>query len=75
MSADAKLKELGLTLPSIPTPVANYVPWKRDGNTIYLSGQGPRHTDGVGRQAPTPGSTKLDPARGWHGSPICEMRP
>ena len=29
-------------MPSIPTPVANYVPWKRDGNTIYLSGQGPR---------------------------------
>ena len=45
--SDAKLKELGLTLPSIPTPVANYVPWKRDGNTIYLSGQGPRRPDGT----------------------------
>ena len=39
MSAQENLKKLGLTLPSIPTPVANYVPWKRDGNTIYLSGQ------------------------------------
>jgi enamine deaminase RidA (YjgF/YER057c/UK114 family) len=46
MSAEEKLKELGLTLPSIPTPVANYVPWKRDGSTIYLSGQGPRRPDG-----------------------------
>jgi len=46
MSATENLKKLGLTLPSIPTPVANYVPWKRDGNTIYLSGQGPRDKDG-----------------------------
>ena len=46
MSADAKLKELGLTLPAIPKPMGTYVPWKRDGNTIYLSGQGPRDKDG-----------------------------
>ena len=46
MSAEENLKKLGLTLPNVPTPVANYVPWKRDGNTIYLSGQGPRDKDG-----------------------------
>jgi enamine deaminase RidA (YjgF/YER057c/UK114 family) len=46
MSAEAKLAELKLTLPIVPTPVANYVPFKRDGNTIYLSGQGPRKPDG-----------------------------
>ena len=46
MSVDDNLKKLGLTLPNIPTPVANYVPWKRDGNTIYCSGQGPRKADG-----------------------------
>ena len=46
MSVEDNLKKLGLTLPNIPTPVANYVPWKRDGNTIYLSGQGPRDKDG-----------------------------
>lgn len=46
MSADAKLTELKLTLPSVPTPVATYVPFKRDGNTIYLSGQGPRKPEG-----------------------------
>jgi enamine deaminase RidA (YjgF/YER057c/UK114 family) len=46
MSAEAKLKELGLELPSIPTPVANYVPFKRHGVTIYLSGHGPRKPDG-----------------------------
>ena len=46
MSVADNLKKLGLTLPNIPTPVANYVPWKRDGNTIYLSGQGPRDANG-----------------------------
>ena len=46
MSAEAKLAELGLTLPSIPSPIANYVPFKRDGHVIYLSGQGPRKPDG-----------------------------
>ena len=40
MSAEENLKKLGLTLPIVPTPVANYVPWKRDGNTIYLLGAG-----------------------------------
>ena len=47
MNAEDELKKLGLTLPSVPTPVGNYVPWKRDGNTIYLSGQGPRRPDGT----------------------------
>jgi enamine deaminase RidA (YjgF/YER057c/UK114 family) len=46
MSAEDKLAELGLKLPAVPTPVANYVPFRRDGNVIYLSGQGPRKPDG-----------------------------
>jgi len=46
MSAEENLKKLGLTLPVIPKPIGTYVPWKRDGNTIYLSGQGPRKPDG-----------------------------
>ena len=47
MSAEQKLAEMGLSLPAVPTPLANYVPFKRDGNTIYLSGQGPRKPDGT----------------------------
>ena len=46
MTPEEKLKSLGLTLPKVPTPVANYVPFKVDGHTIYLSGQGPRTPDG-----------------------------
>ena len=47
MSAEDNLKKLGLTLPPVPKPIGNYVPFRRDGNTIYLSGQGPRMADGT----------------------------
>jgi enamine deaminase RidA (YjgF/YER057c/UK114 family) len=46
MSAEQKLAELGLTLPSLPKPIGNYVPFKRAGDLIFLSGQGPRTADG-----------------------------
>ncbi|HZQ55756.1 MAG TPA: RidA family protein [Bryobacteraceae bacterium] len=41
-SIDERLKELGITLPELPTPMANYVPYVRSGNLLFLSGQGPR---------------------------------
>ena len=47
MSADDKLRELGLTLPDVPTPVATYVSFKRVGDMVYLSGQGPKRADGT----------------------------
>ena len=47
MSPEEKLTALGIVLPKVPTPVANYVPFKIDGRTIYLSGQGPRKPDGT----------------------------
>ena len=47
MTPEAKLASMGLSLPEIPRPVANYVPFKVSGNTLYLSGQGPRRNDGT----------------------------
>ena len=38
MSYEAKLKELGVTLPDPPKPVANYVPAVRVGDLLFLSG-------------------------------------
>ena len=46
MSAEARLKQLGLTLPEVPTPVANYLPYRIAGNLLFLAGQGPRGADG-----------------------------
>ena len=37
-SAEARLKELNITLPSIPPPVANYVDSVRVGNLLFLAG-------------------------------------
>ena len=42
MSAEARLKELGIVLPPLPKPVANYLPYRLAGNFLYLAGQGPR---------------------------------
>jgi len=41
MSIDAKLKELGLELPTPVAPVANYVPYVISGNLVSISGQVP----------------------------------
>ena len=42
----ARLKELGLTLPAVPPAVANYLPYRVAGNLLFLAGQGPRGADG-----------------------------
>jgi enamine deaminase RidA (YjgF/YER057c/UK114 family) len=47
MSAEARLKELGIVLPPVPKPVANYLPYRLVGNVLYLSGQGPRDENGA----------------------------
>ena len=38
---DKRLAELGIILPEAAKPVANYVPWVRTGNLVFISGQGP----------------------------------
>lgn len=47
--SEQRLTELGLTLPPVPTPVATYVPFRRVGDIVYLSGIGPRDLDGSHR--------------------------
>ena len=52
MTPEEKIASLGLTLPSSPKPMANYVSYRWAGNLLYLSGQGPIGPDGklcVGR--------------------------
>jgi len=46
MGAEARLKELGLVLPDLPKPVANYLPYRLAGNLLFLAGQGPRDANG-----------------------------
>ena len=49
---EQRLVAMGLKLPIVPTPMANYVPFRWAGNLLFLSGQGPKRPDGsfeVGR--------------------------
>ena len=46
MSAERRIKALGLTLPPVSSPVANYVNAVQTGNLLYLSGKGPLSVDG-----------------------------
>ena len=51
MSAENRLQELGLTLPDLSNPVANYVHAVRTGNLLFLAGKGPMGVAGkVGKE-------------------------
>lgn len=47
MSLTARLADLGITLPEAPAPAANYVPFVRTGNIVYVSGQISNGPDGL----------------------------
>jgi enamine deaminase RidA (YjgF/YER057c/UK114 family) len=46
MSIEAQLAKLGIILPDAPAPAANYMPWVRTGNLLFISGQIATNEDG-----------------------------
>ena len=67
---DARLADLGITLPNAPAPAANYVPWVISGNLVFVSGQLPM-VDGkpgflgkVGREFDSAGAAEAAKACG-----------
>ena len=44
---DARLAELGISLPEPAKPIANYVPFAVFGHLVQIAGQGPRRPDGT----------------------------
>ncbi|GAA4775138.1 RidA family protein [Citricoccus nitrophenolicus] len=72
MSAvEARLSELGLTLPPVAAPVAAYVPALIDGNHVHTSGQLPFQ----GGQLPATGKVgaEVDPAEAADLARICAV--
>jgi enamine deaminase RidA (YjgF/YER057c/UK114 family) len=46
-AVEARLAELGVTLPDAPAPAANYVPFVVIGNVVHISGQISQNADGL----------------------------
>ncbi len=44
---EARLSELGVTLPDVAAPAANYVPYVVVGDMVYVSGQISQNADGL----------------------------
>jgi enamine deaminase RidA (YjgF/YER057c/UK114 family) len=69
MSAEARLKELGLQLPPPPKPQGNYVPYRIGGGLLFLAGVGPRGADGVTVTGKVGGAVTVEQA--VHGARLC----
>jgi enamine deaminase RidA (YjgF/YER057c/UK114 family) len=58
-----RLKELGITLPAAPKPVAAYIPAVRTGNLVFVSGQLPFAGGSLLATGPVPSKVGLEPAQ------------
>lgn len=38
-SVEKRLSDLKLELPDVPRPIANFIPWRREGDIVFLAGQ------------------------------------
>ncbi|RVT87326.1 RidA family protein [Rhodobacteraceae bacterium CCMM004] len=67
---EARLAELGVSLPDAPAPAANYVPFVVMGSTVYVSGQVSMENGGfvTGRLGDT-----MDVAEGAAAARLCAM--
>jgi hypothetical protein len=68
MGAEGRLKELGLVLPPLRKPVANYLPYCLAGNLLFLAGQRPATKKGQispASSALISASRKATGAPGW----------
>lgn len=60
---EARLKELGLTLPEAPRPVAAYIPFRRTGNLVFISGQIPVSGGQLIAKGSIPGQVSIEQAQ------------
>jgi len=58
-----RLEALGLTLPQAPAPVASYIPAKRSGSLLYVSGQLPMKDGQLMATGTVPGAVDIETAQ------------
>ena len=63
-SPEQRLADLGIALPTPAAPVAAYIPAKRVGNLLYISGQIPFRDGALVATGPVPSSVTLEAAQG-----------
>lgn len=70
--AEDRLNQLGLKLPPDWTPMGQFLPFRRDGTTIYLSGQVCEWNGSVTHTGPVPNTPEgIETAR--EGAKICAL--
>lgn len=63
MPYEQKLAELGFSLPAPAAPVAAYIPTKRTGNLLFVSGQVPFRDGKLVATGPVPSAVTLEAAQ------------
>ena len=66
-----KLDTLGITLPDAPKPVASYIPAKRAGNLLFISGQVPFKGGELAFSGPVP--SEVSPEEACQAARICAI--
>jgi len=69
---EARLQELGISLPDGPTPVANYAPFVQSGNLVFISGQLPIGSGQANEYAGIVGST-IDIEKAHQGARVAAI--
>lgn len=59
---EGRLTALGLVLPPAPAPVAAYIPWRRAGNLLFISGQIPMVEGALLAQGRVPDQVSVETA-------------
>ena len=71
MSVEEKLKEKGLALPEVPKPVAAYIPAKRVGDLVFVSGQIPLRDGKIAYQGKV--GAERTPEEGYEAARLCAL--
>lgn len=68
---ESRLEALQIVLPEPPKPVAAYIPWRRAGNLLFISGQIPMTAGNLVAKGSVPGQVGLEVAQ--HCARVCAI--